>query len=154
MFCFFFFRFSFAFCFISLSLLLLSRFFFRFLLHFALALLFSWEMLCFYSLRGDATKRKTTNNKHTNKDRNISHKNCREDSMQVSCCFYLQTNSLSPHPRILFFATGISVLLIINNTKREGKNVLLSIRHTIYESVYKTQTKRGKPLQKGIVIVQ
>jgi hypothetical protein len=150
MFCFFFFAFSFSF---QLAFFCVSY-------AFSLSLFFSaGGCFCFYSLRGDATRRKTTNNKHTNKDRKyITHKNCREDSMQVSCCFYLQTNSLSLffHHRVPFFFLFYKNKCVVHNkhTKKRGKNVLLSIRHTIYESVYKTQTKRGKPLQKGIVIVQ
>jgi hypothetical protein len=94
-------------------LFLLFSLFFRFLLHFAFAFAsFSLFLSLSASFRSRssfqlgnalllfATRRcyETQNNEqqtHKQRQKYITHKNCREDSMQVSCCFYLQTNSLS-----------------------------------------------------------
>jgi hypothetical protein len=123
---------------------------------------FSFQLGFFALLRYEETRcdkaetyHETQNNKQRQK---YIHKNCREDSMQVHAVFtFKPILSLSLPISVyffFFFFFNKNKYVVMINTRREVKNVLLSIRHTIYESVYKTQTKRGKPLQKGIVIVQ
>jgi hypothetical protein len=119
--------------------------------------LFQLEVLCFFfSLRGeDASIRyeghASTRPQHkqdakpTNTQKYITQKLQRRQ--YAGFMLFLPSNqfslSLSPSScTLFFFLTKIIVVVIINNTKREVRNVFLSIKHTIYESVHHNETKK------------
>jgi hypothetical protein len=87
--------FRFFFLFSACFLLLFYRFFFSSWKFFAFSFRYEGRMLLFATRGMHQRDRNTNKTQNQQTHRNISHKNCREDSMQVSCCFYLQTNSLS-----------------------------------------------------------
>jgi hypothetical protein len=144
MFCFFFFAFSFSFqlAFFCFSIA------FSFPAGSSLLFLFATRGGCFYSLRGacineTATQTRRKTNKHTQKY--ITQKLQRRQ--YAGFMLFLPSNqfslSLSPSScTLFFFLTKIIVVVIINNTKREVRNVFLSIKHTIYESVHHNETKK------------